>query len=354
MEESGHYYTVYFTSLAVGFEDDIAKRQALLAQMPDEVGWTDAANMHINQCANRPASLAAGVVSGVAGGVVGSVIGGYAADRYFQEYDLGGKLQRVPNEWRYTIEFALHSLKDKSGGSVSSQYQRDITRSLLLKNAPDSLAFGLLLHRLGDTYAHSTMKDETVMYTTTSSDKFTECIPLLADDSLGHRKDMHDPDYPHLRMELFDKYLRDLHSILEAKYNEKVTKRVSTNKKKTLTAIELSAIFRDIFDTLKKTHSTRHTIYGRGGPLVVGNENSPRPPDDIIKDFILAIRKKCYESLGVTMDKYAPEGIEKQTLGEFLNAHQKELSGVDKDTLTQAIYSIYRGVNVGHGSSGSW
>jgi hypothetical protein len=354
MEESGHYYTVYFTSLAVGFEKDIAKRQALLAQMPDEVGWTDAANMHINQCANRPASLAAGAFSSVAGGVFGGLAGGYAADRYFQEYDLGGKLQRVPNEWRYTIEFALHSLKDKSGGSVSSQYQRDITRRLLLKNAPDSLTFGLLLHRLGDTYAHSTMANENIMYTTTSTDKFTECIPLLADDSLGHRKDMHDPDYPHLRTELFDKYLRDLHSILEAKYNENVTRRNSPNKKKTLTAVELSGIFKDIFNNLKKTHSTRHTTYGRGGMMVVGDENAARPADDIVKDFIAAIRKKCYESLGIEMDKYAPEKIEKQTLGEFLNDHRAELQGVNRETLTQAIYAIYRGVNVGHGSSGSW
>ena len=46
MEEAGHYYTVYYTSLAVGFREDVAYTQAVLAQMPDEISWLDAASLH--------------------------------------------------------------------------------------------------------------------------------------------------------------------------------------------------------------------------------------------------------------------------------------------------------------------
>src|SRR5260221_11333523 len=90
MEESGHYYTVYFTSLSVGFAEDVAYQQAVMAQMPDEVGWLDAANLHTDECLG------------------------------FKEFDLNSNKLKVPNEWRYLVEYALHSLPDKRTANTSS------------------------------------------------------------------------------------------------------------------------------------------------------------------------------------------------------------------------------------------
>ena len=45
MEASGHYYTVYFVSLAVGFDDDVAREFAFYAQLPDQLDKLDAADL---------------------------------------------------------------------------------------------------------------------------------------------------------------------------------------------------------------------------------------------------------------------------------------------------------------------
>lgn len=340
MEESGHYYTVYYTSLAVGFANDIAQRQALLTQMPDEVGWLDAANMHIDQCANRPVSYTAAFIFGP--------VGEYIADNHFMEYNLEGKKQRVPADWRYTIEFALHSLKDPGSGVVSSKNQRKLTRDLLINNAPDSLAFGLLLHRLGDTYAHSIMNNESQMYTTTKSDSITQCVVL---ESLGHARDGHNPDYPYKRQDLFFEYLKDLYDILKTKFHDSS---ISYKKRKIpLSFDELKNAFASIFQNLKSTYQRPNIRIGRGGMMMTGGPPITEEinPELVIKDFIAAIRSKCFQTLQVNMDKYAPETIEKQTLGEFLNDHPDLKKIIDANKLEAQIKLIHRQLDE---HSGSW
>jgi len=293
MEESGHYYTVYFTSLAVGFKEEIAYRHAVLAQLPDEVGWLDAANMHINQCSRS------------------------------KEYDLNGNKRRVDYRWRYDIEYAIHSLPDKINGNSSSSFQRSATQKMLSEEDPLSLKFGLLLHRLGDTFAHSMISNETKMYTVSATGDYTQCIPL---DSLGHARDGHDPDFPFLRPTLYDKYLTELYNVLNQKARQP---RYADYVRKTrpLLLEEIRIIF-------KKILTDEHGIVSasmRAGLI--------KPTTQIF--FIQQIREHAIRNLGITMKPYAPERIEKQTLTQFLSEHHElDSLAINEQKMNEAVTSI--------------
>ena len=196
MEEGGHYYTVYYTSLAVGFMEQVAYRHAVLSQMPDEVLWMDAAHMQTQQC------------RGYLGG---------------KETDLNNVSRYVPADERYNVQYGLHSLPGRglNEATRSSAYQRQITSLELSKQSPISLKFGLLLHRLGDTYAHSKMSHEHTMYTVTQTDKCFSADSYK--ESFGHLFDMHDPDYPFLRQNLFFSYLQNLYQVLFDKLQEPIS-----------------------------------------------------------------------------------------------------------------------------------
>ncbi|HUK20262.1 MAG TPA: hypothetical protein VLV45_01755 [Gemmatimonadales bacterium] len=158
MREPGHYYTAYFTSLAVGFDPTIALRNAVFAQMPDEVN---------------------------------------ALDAKFQEESRvtaqGGMVNWVTCE-RDLIQRALHSL---TGGA--SETERNLTKAALRSTTPGTLEFGFLLHRFGDTYAHSMIGNETRMY----------------DTGFGHAGDLNDPDLIHVRPGLFRAFVADLYATLK-------------------------------------------------------------------------------------------------------------------------------------------
>ena len=219
MEEGGHYYTVYYASLAAGFNNDTARKQAVLAQMPDEVGWLDASNMHKKQC-------------------IGS-----------NETDLRGTNRSVPSQWRYEVENGLHSLPEvtDTAETRSSSFQRSYTTGLLLRESPVSLKFGLLLHRLGDSYAHSIMHNESYMYTVTRTDK---CFSDPNLSNFGHLRHMHDPDYAFLRTDLFYSYLGNLYAILLKKVNEKESIPYRNKNFRPKPFPELRNEFRNIFDRL--------------------------------------------------------------------------------------------------------
>jgi hypothetical protein len=297
MEESGHYYTVYFTSLAVGFSTDVAYNHASLAQMPDEVGYLDAAHMHILQCVYR------------------------------SEYNLSGHMQKSAHEWRFLIEFALHSLPDKSGGNASSAFQRMATSRLLARESPISTKFGLLLHRLGDTYAHSIIGNEKKLYTVSSSGNYRDCVKFS--DSTGHARDGHDPDYPFLRVDLFIQYLEALYTVLlnKAKSRESMAyiRRVAQ-----MPFSRLSGIFRNI---LENPHGLIHCS-------MIANLSK----EAIQKFFIMEIRKACRQEMGVNMETYAPEDKDNQSLGQFLSEHPK-LTGVSESSIIDAIRSINDEIN---------
>jgi RHS repeat-associated protein len=155
--EGGHFYTTYFVSLAAGFDRDTAFRNAVFAQMPDEINSLDAIQQQL--------------------GFLGTLLTGPHSIVKFQEGQ------------RNLMQRGLHSL---TGGS--SEGERSVTRNALKQVTPGTMEFGFLLHRFGDTYAHSNFDDETKMYSTGS----------------GHLIHGHAPDQIHMRPDLYKAYVGDL------------------------------------------------------------------------------------------------------------------------------------------------
>jgi hypothetical protein len=337
MEEGGHYYTVYYTSLAAGFKEPVAYRHAVLSQMPDEVLWMDAAHMQTQQCkgtfGNRFISLG-------------------------KETDLSGRLRYVPSDERYRVQYGLHSLPGRglNNATQSSAYQRKITTQMLARESPVSLKFGLLLHRLGDTYAHSRMDNEHTMYTVTETDKCFTAGHYT--ESFGHLLHMHDPDYPFLRQNLFFSYVDNLYQVLYDKVNEPASAPYRRGVR-ARPLHEVKADFQVMF--MRLAHRTRMeqqemqeiinsaATYG-GGYATAQPASSERKA----KWFIEEIRDGSLRVLKIPMRKYQPENEEGMSLARFLQKHPelKDLK-IESENLTQTIQDMIPR-NKGSGATGTW
>ncbi len=309
MEEGGHYYTVYYTSLAVGYNENIAYRHAVLSQMPDEVGWMDAANLHIDQCT------------------------------FQSERNLNGVTQGIPPNWRYAVEYGLHSLPGKSlnANTRSSAYQRQHTTQALAKEDAGSLQFGLLLHRLGDTYAHSKIGNPATMYTVSGADEFCFSNPLT---SIGHGHRNHDPDYAFLRPPLFFSYVENLYTVLYNKLQEASSK----NYRRGVPARPYHQVendFKFVFDQLENAVKQAYQL-ANGGIPSVGRGYGARPPEidkeEKARWLIGFIRSATTRNLQITMKPYEPEKHEGLTLPQFLRQHPElnELN-INRNSIEQAV-----------------
>jgi hypothetical protein len=336
MEAGGHYYTVYYTSLAVGFSEKIAFRHALLAQMPDQVSWMDAADMHIAQCRGK------------------------------QLADFDNVTRNVPVRERYRAEYGLHSLPDKDLNETtrSSAYQRQKTTEALLAESPVSLKFGLLLHRLGDTYAHSRIGNEQAMYTVNTGETcFRPGNLWNYDKEFGHGHDGHDPDFPFLRQGLFYSYLENLHRVLLTKVNEKGSEGYRRKNARSRPFPEVRGDFRTMFVNLAARAKARQqemqkvldsaVVYP--GAHVTAPETSKDEKADM---FISEIRAAARRVMGVEMKKeYAPEKEKLLPLPQFLR--HKKIGGelddlkIDSTTLTKTIEDM-KPPNGRGGATGKW
>lgn len=223
MEEAGHYYTVYFTSLAVGFKPKAAHLHALLAQMPDMVGWMDASHMHKTQGFGEARQLlkpwedTGSNAAKYLPSPMGQFYERHKPSGYLppeRETNLLGEEVAVDALSRSRSEDVLHSLPFKGCGNDSSAHHRQLTTAMLDREHPLSLKFGWLLHRLGDTYAHSTWGDENHLYTVSPTKNISD-DPSCS--SVGHGCHVHDPDYPFLRPKLFYDYVKNLYRVLDKK-----------------------------------------------------------------------------------------------------------------------------------------
>ena len=261
MEEAGHYYTVYFTSLAAGFKAKVAHLHALLAQMPDMVGWMDASHMQQTQIKGQARGMMEAVDDTIARNLPSAIEKLYEAHRpnaYFpsgNEVNLSGQEVPVDAQSRFQSQYVFHSLINKNCGNDSADDQRRITTSLLDKEHPLSLKFGWLLHRLGDTYAHSVMDNETHLYTVSPSANFNDNRHC---SSFGHLCDWHDPDYPFLRQSLFYDYLKNLFYVLQkkAKYAQRGKYTNYITGKTSLSETAVLNVFRKIFEDQKSSVAT--------------------------------------------------------------------------------------------------
>lgn len=299
MEESGHYYTVYFTSLAVGFDEETAYKQAVYAQMGDEVGWLDAANVHVQMASKG------------------------------NEIDLDGKKRRISDEWRIIVEQVLHSL---TGGS--SETQRIKTVNALGSNdiAADSPKFGMLLHRLGDTFAHSIIDNEKELYASEANQEYSL-------SKLGHFWDGHAPDYPYLRSALFIKYLDKLYDVLAEKLKTSAKAAKKSKKDKTLKKEEIKNIYNKIFKKIREDRCIDYFFrYAGIGAIFVDLEevktckvdnNSEFLSSKYIAYLIEQIRVSCEMSLNKKMKAYKPELTGDMTLEEYLKKTGMKITSKD-------------------------
>ena len=300
MEAGGHYYTVYYTSLAVGYKQEIAYRHAVLAQMPDQVGWLDAAHMQVQE----------------------AKIGG-------RETDLGGISRVVTTHERAKIQAGLHSLvPNHLTKEKASAFQRRFTVERLMEQSPTSLKFGLLLHRLGDSFAHSRIDDHSKMYGISSNSLFTW---TNFGESAGHLFDMHDPDYPFLRTkDIFFPYLQQLYNVLFNKLNEKNNLQYKRPGYTPVSFGQLKSVFEHVFSNLvtrqKQFGQTHYSSYSKRGVTVKLPKTADN--DEITRWFILEMRSALGRIKDVKIETYAPEQRQLQSLRQFLNDH-RELSDLD-------------------------
>ena len=119
--QAGHYYTVYFLSLAAGFDTSTAFRNAFYAQLPDLLEELDAKSAQI-------------------------------------DYLKPGSPVWEP-DWRDFVQTHLHAL---TGGSSDSE--RAMTAEYLAGATPGTANFGFLLHRYGDVFAHTVLDEPAKLY----------------------------------------------------------------------------------------------------------------------------------------------------------------------------------------------
>jgi hypothetical protein len=321
MEEGGHYYTVYYTSIAVGFKEEIAYRHAVLAQMPDEVGRMDAANMQIKEGTG------------------------------FRETDFNNINRYVPVNERYAVQYGLHSLPGNhlSRQEQSSAYQRSYTTTKLMQEDAGSLKFGLLLHRLGDSYAHSRIGNEAVMYAVTPKSSANIGNMGYGRNDYGHLSDGHDPDFAFLRPALFYSYLQNLYTVLSGKLNERDSIEYKRENFAARPFHSVRADFTDIFASIsskaKKYNEEAIRVASRTAGAR-GGGSLPRLASNDLKGkwMIEGIRLSADRILHTPLRAYTPEKEDAMSLNEFLKK-RKDFSNrdINNENLVNAIEGMVPG-----------
>ena len=231
--EAGHFYTAYLVAMAVGFDDTTAFRIAFYTQMPDEVLELDATHMAFESVLP--------VVTGV---------DPHGAVRARDEVQRGG-----------------HALTGRP--SAEERARRSALTSIL---DPDMPEFGLSVHALGDSFAHSALGNEELMYQ-----------PVAGHAAEFPSGDPHAPDFISRRPVLYVSYVRALYRAMEA----------AAQRWPDHHAVMLMKDEKFVIDM----------AWEIGGL-----------PED---QQIAAIRRLAHERLGRTMNAYAPENVDARPFAEF-------------------------------------
>lgn len=339
MEESGHYYTVYFVALAVGFEPRTAQQAAFYTQMADEIEELDAVNRELNQ-ANEVASVATfgggvgalmgmllagaiistvgvpalfgtailGIMGMIAGAVVGGVSGVETGIKIKEKLD---STTMRENQWRLCVEYGLHALTGRD-----AEQERKKTTDLLRSTLPtQDVRFGLLLHRLGDTYAHTDPSGKILHKSSESMASFMR----------GHLFEGTHADHGWERQELFFKYLENLYIVLDER-----VKKIRMPRNKTLKLDNLKSVFKDI---LYITEVSSQSVTDKMGyidrflyedfRIATGLlESQIEPEQEAQRIFARVIKAKAKTHLEINMDAYSPENNKLITLEEFLRKYK--------------------------------
>lgn len=186
---AGHFYTVYLISVAVGLDPEMAFRSAIFTQMPDQVDELDATS-----AGTRPYMAALGA----AGNSMATGLGPGAG--------LGPQpfAPQLPSSDDIAVQRGLHALTGNS-----AKHERDTRRSRLNNLQVGDLEFGLALHAFGDSYAHTTIDDEGILYRA----PFGHAVEAVKWRN-GWFRDPHAPDSIFQRPALYKEYAQALFDIL--------------------------------------------------------------------------------------------------------------------------------------------
>lgn len=169
--EAGHYYTVYFASLAAGFDPDVAYKNAFFSQLPDEVFELEAVQEKERQV--------------------------FPGEGLIPRW-----LRRKLNPQEKTDDFVRLSSLHRGLHALSgedSQRETAFRERVLRQEIPGGWEFGLALHAFGDSYSHRELGNESKMY----------------DPGWGHGRHGVKPDEIFRRQNLYREYAEHLYTILE-------------------------------------------------------------------------------------------------------------------------------------------
>jgi len=230
MQEAGHYYTVYYVSLAVGFERNTAYKNALFAQMPDEVTQLDATSLLGDL---GIAFLKYDIIAGdfaltsesscsleMVNATTHSIPTIRCRENPYKK-KVASRLHDAEVQLRllWTRTILMHKwLHVLNGGDALKE--RGFRRDLTTKGKPGTLEFGLNLHAFGDSYAHTRMSDLEAWFGITFFDDVHK-VKRLYKTLIGHGLHFHAPDLINNRPELYVTYVKELYDALYmAHYNQ--------------------------------------------------------------------------------------------------------------------------------------
>lgn len=157
-EEVGHYYTVYYVLFAAGVRDDLARRIAFYAQMPDEISDLDAVRAGLSMATtDMPVGFAEWLREQTIGRMEDAYLwvnngfasmlpygGGYMGHRVppraFEDFNRG-----------LDVQAGLHAL---NGRPAEAETARRLRILQTIDPVANTMEFGLALHAFGDSYAH--------------------------------------------------------------------------------------------------------------------------------------------------------------------------------------------------------
>lgn len=196
--EGGHYYSTYIVARETGLNHQDALTLALYSQLPDEIGKFDAIHQPVEGTMLRLGAL------------------GQRLPQAFSVVQLPTPpepAQRFYNTSRVQTEF--HAIT----GGLSVPETLFSAQTVI--NAPDLATAGLAIHRLGDTFAHRVMGDESHLYA----------------PGAGHLGDGHDPDMISTRPKLYGDYVETLARTLAARQGKVLSAEAVANIRAKLDAI---------------------------------------------------------------------------------------------------------------------
>ena len=166
--EAGHYYTVLYVGLRMGLSFEAAQRLAFYTQAPDEIGRFDAKESWWKS----------------------------------KKESAGNVFRRNVTTAEEAMQHTQRSIHALTGGASAAETGNAIWGALAAPGIPE---LGLQLHRLGDSFAHRTLDDESVVYAT----------------GIGHGREglsVLSPDTIQRRPALYREYVRTLASTLAMRF----------------------------------------------------------------------------------------------------------------------------------------